>query len=143
MRSYLTELGSSERLTQFKQKVKPSPKAGQPQHPELKANFVEVQSDYIPSYVNQQKNRNTLSKMFYDTNLLTCFMHQETGQFMRYLKCYKLPGIAKSLRSNLVLSKSVKLHDTTHSESEQYCNQSVQGGLYAFCSRNIPCCRLI
>ena len=69
MRSYLTELGSSERLTQFKQKVNPSLKAGQPQHPELKANFVEVQSDYIPSYVNQKKNRNTLSKMYYDPNI--------------------------------------------------------------------------
>ena len=37
--------------------------------------FVEVQSEDISDFVNQQRNKNTLSKTFYDLKLLTSFLH--------------------------------------------------------------------
>ena len=40
--------------------------------------FVNVQSEDIPDFVNQQRNKNTLSKTFYDLKLLTPFLHQES-----------------------------------------------------------------
>ena len=40
--------------------------------------FVNVQSEDIPDFVNQQRNKNTLSKTFYDLKLLTSFLHQES-----------------------------------------------------------------
>ena len=44
--------------------------------------FANVQSEDIPEdipdFVNQQRNKNTLSKTFYDLKLLTSFLHQES-----------------------------------------------------------------
>lgn len=40
--------------------------------------FVQVDTEDIPDFVNQQSNKNTLSKTFYDLKLLETFLHQDS-----------------------------------------------------------------
>ena len=69
----------AERLTQFETESESESRSiSNPTKTTTNKRFVVVQSDDIPNFVNQQKNRNTLSKTFYDLKLLTSFLHQET-----------------------------------------------------------------
>ena len=69
----------AERLTLFEtESESESRSTSNPTKTTTNKRFVEVQSDDLPNFVNQQKNRNTLSKLFYDLKLLTSFLHQET-----------------------------------------------------------------
>ena len=69
----------AERLTLFEtESESESRSTSNPTKTTTNKRFVEVQSDDLLNFVNQQKNRNTLSKLFYDLKLLTSFLHQET-----------------------------------------------------------------
>ena len=39
--------------------------------------FVQTETEDIPNFVNQQSNRNTLNKIYYDRKLLETFLHQD------------------------------------------------------------------
>ena len=65
----------AEGLTQF---FKKSRSTSKPTKTTTNKRFVDVQSDEIPNFVNQHKNRNTLSIIFYDLKLLTSFSYQDT-----------------------------------------------------------------
>ena len=56
----------AERLTQFETQSETeseSRSTSKPTETETSKGFVEVQSDDIPNFVNQQKNRNTMQNM--------------------------------------------------------------------------------
>ena len=79
----------AERLIQFKKESETESESRSTSSPraqsELKLQqtinckgFVAVQSDDISNLVNQQKNRNTLSKTLYNRKLFISLLHQET-----------------------------------------------------------------
>ena len=67
-----------ERLTHFMHLETESETENRPTPKQTNKRFVEVQSEDISDFVDQQRNKNTLSKTFYDLKLLTSFLHQES-----------------------------------------------------------------
>lgn len=71
----------AERLTLFKsQRETESEKKPSKPNQNVVSNqrFVQVETEDIQNFVNQQSNRNTLSKTFYDLKLLETFLHQDS-----------------------------------------------------------------
>ena len=67
-----------ERLTHFMHLETESETENRPIPKQTNKRFVDVQSEDISDFVDQQRNKNTLSKTFYDLKLLTSFLHQES-----------------------------------------------------------------
>ena len=67
-----------EKLTHFMHLETENKTESRPTPKQTNKRFVDVKSEGISDFVNQQRNKSTLSKTFFDLKLLSSFLHQES-----------------------------------------------------------------